>query len=134
MSSCTARPAMRAYRRRILLASLGYAALLMAATWIVVHFAPALPWRVGLALLPALGVVAMFFVVGRYLVEEADEYLRMRLVRQMLWATGATLSIATIYGFLETYDAAPHLPMYVVAIAWFFCLGVAGQVARERAA
>lgn len=134
MACDTARPAKRIYNRRIIVASVAYAAMLLPTTYIVSHYAPALPLRILLALLPALGIVAMFVALGRYLLEETDEYLRAGMVNQMLWATGITLSVATIWGFLENYDAAPHLPMYVVAIVWFFCLGLVGALTRERAA
>lgn len=127
------RPAKRVYNRRMVIASAVYAAMLLPTTYIVKHFAPALPLRVVLGLLPALGIVAMFVALGRYLLEETDEYLRARMVNQILWASGATLSLATMWGFLENFDAAPHLPMYVVAIVWFFCLGLVGALIRDRA-
>lgn len=133
MASDTARPAKRRYNRRIVIASVAYAAMLLPTTYIVEHHAPALPLRIVLALLPALGIVAIFVALGRYLLEESDEYLRACMVNQMLWATGITLSLATIWGFLENYDAAPHLPMYAVAIVWFFCLGLVGALTRDRA-
>ncbi len=78
-----------------------------------------------LAALPALPVIAGFAIMGRYLVEERDEYVRMQTATQSLWATGITLSGATLWGFLE--DAgAPHVPMFYVAIGWFASLGLVG--------
>ncbi len=130
----TKRPAMRAYSRRVLIASIAYALLLFGATYALKHWAVALPVRILIALLPGLAIVAIFVALGRYLVEETDEYLRARMVRQMLWATGGTLSAATVYGFLDVFEAAPRLPLYSVAILWFFCLGVAGAVLRLRGA
>ena len=85
-----------------------------------------------MALLPGLAISGIFVALGRYLVEETDEYLRVRMVTQMLWATGATLSLATIWGFLDVFEAVPRLPLYTVAILWFFSLGVAGAVMRVR--
>ncbi len=123
---------MRAYNRRVLIASAAYAALLIGAEYAVRRLAPTVPVRVVLALLPALAIVAIFAALGRYLVEESDEYLRARMVRQMLWATGGTLALATVYGFLQAFDVAPPVPLYAVAILWFFCLGVAGAALRGR--
>ena len=132
MSASPKRPALRRYNRRVLTASAAYAVLLIGAEYVVKLTAPVAAIRVVLALLPALAIVAIFVAVGRFLVEETDEYLRARLVRQILWATGATLSLATVYGFLQVFDVAPSVPLYVIAILWFFCLGVAGAALRIR--
>lgn len=134
MKASSARPARRAYNRRVLIASAAYAVLLIGAELAVTRLHPAVPLRVVLALLPALAIVAIFVALGRYLIEESDEYLRARLARQMLWATGATLSIATVYGFLQVFDLVRDVPLYTVAILWFFCLGVAGAALRARGA
>ena len=46
------------------------------------------------------------------------------MTRQILWATGMTLAVTSLWGFLE--DAGvPHLPMYYAAICWFLALGLA---------
>jgi hypothetical protein len=84
-----------------------------------------------LAVLPALPIIAIFALVGRYLLEEQDEYLRMRMVRQILWTTGLTLAATTLWGFLE--DAGlPHLPMFYVSVFWFAGLGVVGCILNLR--
>ena len=62
--------------------------------------------------------------IGRLLVEEQDEYLRMLLVRQTLVATGFTLTIVTVWGFLENLDLVAHVDAFYVAILWFVGLGV----------
>ncbi|WP_116089927.1 hypothetical protein [Sphingomonas crusticola] len=86
-----------------------------------------------LAALPALPVMACFAIMGRYLVEEKDEYIRMQVAVQSLWATGIMLSVATLWGFLE--DAGvPHVPMFYVAVGWFAALGLVACVQRVRGA
>ena len=132
MSRSSTRPAERRYNYRVLAASVAYAVLLIGAESAVKALAPGAAVRCVLALLPALAIVAIFVAVGRFLIEESDEYLRARLIRQILWATGATLSLATTYGFLQVFDVAPVVPLYVIAILWFFCLGVAGAAQRMR--
>lgn len=134
MPSNPSRPAMRLYNRRVLTASAAYAILLIGAEYAVTHFTTGLVLRAVMALLPGLAIVAIFVALGRYLVDETDEYLRFRMVRQMLWATGATLSLATIWGFLDVFEVVPRLPLYTVAILWFFCLGVAGAILKARGA
>ena len=61
------------------------------------------------AVLPALPIIGIFAAIGRYLVEEQDEYVRMLMVRQTLWASGIALSLATIWGFLENFGVVGHV-------------------------
>lgn len=82
------------------------------------------PLAYALGVLPGLSVAGVFWAIGRLLVEEQDEYLRMLLVRQTLVATGFTLTIVTVWGFLENLDLVPHVDAFYVAILWFVGLGV----------
>ena len=66
----------------------------------------------------------MFYAIGHYLVDERDEYLPMLMVRQSLVASGFALSLATMWGFLESFDLVFHLDAYWVAVAWFGGLGL----------
>ena len=83
--------------------------------------------RTGLFVVVSL---AILFVVGRYLTEETDEYLRLMMTRQALIASAFTLSIATVWGFLENFELVPHVPMYWAFIIWCAGLGV-GTLANE---
>jgi len=76
------------------------------------------------AALPALPIIGIFAAIGRYLVEEQDEYVRMLMVRQTLWASGFALSGATIWGFLESFNLVGHVETYYVSILWFGGLGL----------
>jgi len=78
------------------------------------------------AILPALPIVGIFGAMGRYLVEEQDEYVRMLMVRQILWASAFTLSIATVWGFLDNFGLVGHADGYWIVILWFFGLGLGG--------
>lgn len=121
----------RRYNRGAIAASMVYAVTLIGEQYALRygHLAPAAKYA--LAALPALPVIAIFVLVGRYLIEEKDEYLRMRMVRQILWTTGLTLAFTTLWGFME--DAGlPHLPMFYVAVIWFGGLGVTGCTIRLR--
>lgn len=82
------------------------------------------------AVLPALPIIGIFAAIGRYLVEEKDEYVRMLMVRQTLWASGFALSLATVWGFLESFDLVGHWDGYWVVVAWFFGLAI-GAVANK---
>ena len=79
------------------------------------------------AALPALPIVGVFVIIGRLLVDlRTDEYVRMLLVRQTLVATAFALTVATVWGFLEAFDLAPHFEAYWFAVLWFAGLGVGG--------
>ena len=65
-----------------------------------------------IAILPALPIIGFFAAIGRYLLDEADEYLRMMMVRQTLVASGFALTVATVWGFLESFGLAAHFDAY----------------------
>jgi len=118
------------YRRRVIGLSLLYAGLLIGAVYLFKHHlvTGALAWIV--AILPALAIVAIFAAIGVSIVEEQDEYQRMLLIRQTLYASGFTLSISTVWGFLESFGMVGHVPAYHAAILWFLGLGIGTVINR----
>jgi hypothetical protein len=66
--------------------------------------------------------------MGRYLIEEQDEYVRMLIVRQSLWAGALALSFATLWGFLESFDVVGHIDSYYIAVIWFGGLGIGSVI------
>ncbi len=102
-------PAMKRYNLRIIWLSLLYAAFLIAAVYGFKHHLLHGAVAYVAAILPALPIIGIFGAMGRYLVEERDEYVRMIIVRQTLWASGFALSVATIWGFLESFDLVGHV-------------------------
>lgn len=117
-------PAQRRYVLRIAAAMAAYLVTLSIALRFVGSGDVTGPFAYLLALLPGLSVAGIFWAVGRLLIEEQDEYLRMLLVRQTLVATGFTLSIATMWGFLENFRLAPHVDAFYIAVLWFAGLGL----------
>jgi fluoride ion exporter CrcB/FEX len=118
--------AQRRYNRRVIGLSLAYAALLMGSVWVFRHSRPQGPVAYGLAVLPALPLVGIFVAMGRYLVEEGDEYLRSVEIRKALIATGFMLAVTTVWGFLQSFELVPHVDFYWAAILWFGGLGLGG--------
>jgi len=116
--------AQRRYTRSVLLLSVAYMLILFGVVSFFRNGAPAGLSAYAAAILPGLPIVGIFVVMGRYLIEEQDEYLRMRVARQCLVATGFALSIATVWGFLENFGLAPRVDSYWAAILWFGGLGV----------
>ena len=119
-------PAQRRYVRRVAITTLAYLVTLFVAIHYVAHGIVTGPLAYVLGVLPGISVAGFFWAIGRLIVEEQDEYLRMLLVRQALVATGFTLSLVTIWGFLENLQLVPHVDAFYVAILWFFGLGVGG--------
>ena len=131
MSFLGTNAAQRRYNGRVIVAALAYAVLLTGEQYALRHALVSPVTGYALAVLPALPIIAIFVLVGRYLIEEQDEYLRMRMVRQILWTTALTLAATTLWGFLE--DAGlPHLPMFYVAVFWFAGLGIVGCILNLR--
>jgi hypothetical protein len=116
--------ASKTYNVRVLWLSLFYGAFLMAAVYGFRHQLLTGPVAYLAAVLPALPIIGIFAAIGRYLVEEQDEYLRMLMVRQTLWASAFALSVATVWGFLESFDMVGHVEAYYVAVLWFGGLGL----------
>ena len=114
----------RRYIRRVVISTSGYVLTLLLAVFLIekrgLDGAPAII----LALLPAICVAGVFWAMARLLVEEQDEYLRMLMVRQTLWASAFALSVATVWGFLESFDMVGHVDAFYVAVLWFGGLGL----------
>jgi hypothetical protein len=121
-------PAWRRYNWRVVWLSLLYGAFLLPAVYGFKH--QLVPHSVAylVAILPTLPIIGIFAAIGRYLIEEQDEYVRMLMVRQTLWASCFALSAATVWGFLESFDLVGHVDGYYILIAWFFGLGLGGIV------
>ena len=70
--------AWRTYNFRVIWLSLLYAIFLIGAVYGFKHQLLSGPAAYVAAILPALPIIGIFGVIGRYLVEEQDEYVRMR--------------------------------------------------------
>lgn len=123
MTRCSS-PAARRYARRLFVAMAAYLVTLALAVAFVRDGGVTGPLAWLLALLPGLCVASVFWAFGRLLVEETDEYQRMLLVRQSLIATGFTLTIATLWGFLEMFGLVPHVDVFYLVVLWFLGLGI----------
>jgi hypothetical protein len=120
--------AWKRYNWRVVCLSLAYAVLLIGAVYGFKHQLIPGGLKYLAAILPAVPIIGIFAAIGRYLVEEQDEYVRMLMVRQILWASGFSLSLATVWGFLNSFDLVGRADGYWVVIAWFFGLGIGGIV------
>lgn len=123
--------AQRRYLRRTIAVTAFYLASVAAASFLIDRGEVSVT-TVLLALLPGLAIIGFFLSIGRLMVEESDEFIRMLIVRQSLIATAVALSTASVWGFLEAYGIVPHIDSYWVVVLWFFGLGVGGAVNRVQ--
>ena len=87
------------------------------------------------ALLPVIPILWMIYVMGRYLVEEQDEYLRHKAMIASLAGLGLVLAAGSFWGFLETFGLVPHAPGWWAVPIWALGMGL-GQAwfgLRDRA-
>lgn len=118
------------YIKRVAVFTSLYLASFAALTFLDAEQAISGPLRFLVALLPGLAISGFFWAIGRLIVEEQDEFLRMLTVRQTLVASAIALSAASIWGFLESADLVPHMDVYWVAIVWFGGLFIGALINR----
>ncbi len=129
-----ASPVVVRYNRRMLGVSFAYVIGLFAATLIFKNYELNALQAALLSLLPTLPVLGMIWAMGRYLIEETDEYLRNRTVNASLIATGFLLAVATFWGFLANFDVVRPTSGWAAVPVWCVGLGLAGVINKVRGA
>jgi hypothetical protein len=122
-----------AYNRRMLPLAAAYVVVMLGAILMHDRLHVTGPALYAIAVLPALPLIGVVWALGRFLIEETDEYQRALAVRKMLVASGFLLVVATIWGFLEEFGLVPHLPAYWCFIVWCIGLGVGAGWNKLRA-
>ena len=125
-------PVMARYNKRMLLASIGYVIGMMSAIYAWNEFEPTGAAAVAIALLPTVPTFVMIWAMGRYLVEENDEYQRYRAMLAALISLGMVLAIGIFYGFLETFGLVPHVWAWWVLPVWAIGLAIAQLILKVR--
>ena len=132
MEKCLNNPAVRRYLLRFAATMGVYMVCLVLAVWVFVHARPHGPLAWVLAILPGLPIVAMLGTFALYLKEEQDDFQRSVMTEAMLWATGGTLSVTTIWGFLENFVQAPHLQLILIFPLYCFFWGLVTPLVQRR--
>ena len=127
-------PAIITYNRRMLIWSFAYVVALFAAISVFNQLKPTGPLLWLIAVLPALPILYFVWALGQYLVEEKDEYIRMKQVSAALFATGVLLALATVWGFLETFGVVGHVPSWAAVPVWALGLGLGHFYNKARGA
>jgi hypothetical protein len=125
-------PAMKRYIREFLIAMSSYVVILCAAVRLgrplIKH-----GWPLYLmAILPALPVIGILAIMGRYLQDETDEYRRLLAVRSLMAATGVLLTTIVVNDFLRAFAHRGSLPPFVSFDVFMLALAIA-QVIQCRA-
>jgi cytochrome bd-type quinol oxidase subunit 2 len=120
------RPARARYWKRYYSAISVYVVALFSVSWIFRHHHLTGAAAFLLALLPALPIVGVVIIVALYMREETDEVEMAVLTQSMVWGIGLTLTLATLWGFLEAFGQVPHVNGY-----WAFWRS--GSTSRGRA-
>ncbi len=123
-------PALSRYNRRGLVWAFGYVAALFFAISVNDWLKPDGPLLWLIAVLPALPILYYVWALYRYLIEETDEYLKMRYVGDALFGLGLLLIVSTVWGFLESFKVVPHLESWIVVPVWAIGLGLS-QIRRR---
>ncbi len=58
------------------------------------------------------------------LMRESDEFVRAVVAKQFILASGLAMAIASVWGFGESYAAAPHIPAWIIYPLFWACFGV----------
>jgi hypothetical protein len=87
---------------------------------------------IALSVISALPIIGVFWAIFRLLVEVDDEYQRLLFAKQTLLATAITLTIVTVWQFLNVYDVVATGPQWM-GVIWFAMLGIAAPIVRWKA-
>ena len=125
-------PATRRCLVRFSLPMVVYLITLTIAVWVFAHRHPTGAVAYLLAILPALPCIGLLAIFGLYLTEEKDEFQRMLGVKSLLWGIGGTLSVTTVWGFLQSFTHVPHFqPIWTFTLFWCF-VGISAPLLQQR--
>lgn len=125
-------PAARRYARRFSLVSGLYVAMIGANTGISHALHPSQAVLGIMAVVTALPIVAMLVVMGLYLQEETDEFVRDRLVTSMLIGLGILFAATSILGLLQFEHIVGDLPVFLAFPLWCAAFGLTQGVLAIR--
>ncbi len=83
--------------------------------------APVAAW--GLALTVSAPVIGQLWATLS-LMRESDEFVRAIVAKQFILSAGLAMAVASVWGFGESYAAAPHIPAWIIYPLFWACFGV----------
>ncbi len=124
--------AMKRYNRRSMIAAVIYVAAMLAVAWVRIKLSPVGVPLVLLALAPSLPLLGVLAAVVLYFREETDEFQRRLMLEGCMWASVILLGPATVWGFLEIFAHAPHVPALWAFPIWAVGLSVSRFILAMR--
>ena len=82
---------------------------------------PVAAW--GLALTVSAPVIGQIWATLS-LMRESDEFVRALVAKQFILASGLAMAVASVWGFGESYAAAPHIPAWIIDPLFWACFGL----------
>jgi hypothetical protein len=120
------------YMKRMLVTMSVYLVLVFGATWAVRH-AHVKGWLlVVCAVVPSLAIFRLLQVVGLYLKEETDEFVRQQMVNAILWGTAAVLGLSAFTDFLRSYTGTGELPPFTMFVVFWMVFALAQGIQSLR--
>jgi hypothetical protein len=114
-------PATRAYQKQTFTVLALYFVVFCGTKYLVDRLHPA-GWQLfAFAVLPSLPLIAMFYLTGKYLKAERDDFKRELIMRCLLAGAGTCLSVNVIAGYLRIFGWHGQTLPFMELIA--FCLG-----------
>jgi hypothetical protein len=109
-----------------------YVGFLLGTVYFLKHHHPGLPVTVLLAVLTSLPILAIIVIVGLYIKEETDEFLRSVYLQALIWTTGILLAFCSVWGLLEMFADLPHIPTFYTFPAYWFLFGLCHILVRRQ--
>ncbi len=128
----TSTTASKRYQRRTAWTMSGYVLVVFGTAWEVRHHFLHGWLLYLLAVLPALPVIFSVVLMGRYLQEETDEYLRVQTTRSILVGTAALLATIVVNDFIRSYTEASGVPPFAGFVIFCVAFGLAQMVQTLR--
>ncbi|VXC40079.1 hypothetical protein [Sphingomonas sp. AX6] len=125
-------PAAQRYLRRFTVVTAAYVLLIAANVGVSWAFDPSQTILGLMAIVAALPIVGMLIVLGIYLREESDEFVRDRIVLSMLIGLGVLLSLSSILGMLQFEGLVGELPVFLAFPIWCGAWGIAQSLLALR--
>jgi len=86
-----------------------------------------------LDLLPAFPIMMMILVVSQYLTRETDEFIRLLVMRSLLWGIGATMVADVVLAAVGSDPRGLHFSVVFNIDVFVVTVGVAMRVQLWRA-
>lgn len=111
------------YTKGILIYAVLYAVALFFSIYVIRHFNTSNIVKFILALLTSLPIGGTILTFLNF-IKNSDEFIRAQTTETFIKATGFTLFIATLWGFMENYSAIAHMDFYMIYPMFWACFGL----------